>query len=202
MTMRLIVVTGGIGSGKSTVAAKLAEKGGVVLDADHLAHEVYKDPLLKERLREKFGDRIFTRSGSVSRRKLGGIVFDDRKMLENLNRIVSPFIKEKISKSVQRNRKRDKYIVLDALLFFQYKFRFKADLVILTEASEKTCVKRIVERDSFSMEEAEKRIEMQRGLKKEWEQADIKINTDKGGRSVMKEAADIRDDFLKKNGLM
>ena len=202
MNANLIVVTGGIGSGKSTVASKLAEKGGFVIDADRAAHEVYNDPLLKERLREKFGDRIFARSGTVSRRKLGVIVFDDRKMLGNLNRIVRPFIKERISGIVKLHRKRDKYIVLDALLFFQYKFRFKADLVVLTEASEKTCIRRIVERDSFSMEEAEKRIEMQRGLKKEWEQADIKINTDKGGRSVMKEAADIRDDFLKKNGLM
>lgn len=66
MSANLIVVTGGIGSGKSTVASKLAEKGGFVIDADREAHEVYKDPVLKERLREKFGDRIFTRSGLVS----------------------------------------------------------------------------------------------------------------------------------------
>lgn len=130
------------------------------------------------------------------------IVFDDGKMLADLNRIVRPFIKKRISGTVKLHKKRDKYIVLDALLFFQYKFRFKADLVILTEASEKTCVKRIVERDSFSTKEAEKRIAMQHGLKREWEQADLKINTDKGIRSVMKEAADIRDDFLEKHDLI
>ena len=161
MSAKIIVVTGGIGSGKSTVASKLAEKGGFVIDADREAHEIFKDPLLKEKLGKKFGDRIFTRAGAVSRGKLGAVVFDNGKMLGSLNRIVRPFVKERISTIVKLHRKKDKYIVLDAILFFQYKFRFKADLVILTEATEKRCMQRIVKRDSFSMEEAEKRIEMQ-----------------------------------------
>ncbi|MBN2185530.1 MAG: dephospho-CoA kinase [Candidatus Krumholzibacteriota bacterium] len=201
MSAKIIVVTGGIGSGKSTVASKLAEKGGYIIDADREAHGIFKDPLLKERLRKEFGDRIFTRAGAVSRGKLGAVVFDNGKMLDSLNRLVRPFVKERISEIVKLHRKKDRYIVLDAVLFFQYKFRFKADLVILTEAAEKRCMRRIMKRDSLSLEEAEKRIEIQRGLKKEWELADIKVNTDRSIRRVMKEVAGIRDDFLRKNGI-
>ncbi len=198
MSAGIIVVTGGICSGKSVIASRLAEKGGYLIDADREAHEVYREPLLKERLRERFGDRVFTPAGAVSRKVLGAMVFEDRKMLQSLNRIVRPYVKKRISEIVRERKKKEKYIVLDAILFFQYKFRFKVDMVILAEASKEACLDRIVKRDSYSVLEAEKRIEMQRGLRREWERADITINTDREIQAVLKEVDDVLDGFLKK----
>ena len=198
MTAPVIVVTGGIGSGKSTVAETIAGRGGYIIDADALAHRALKDDSFKGKLREAFGDDVFTPSGRVSRARLANRVFSDTKRLWQLDRLIRPFVRKIVSEVVSNRREQEKYIVLDAVLFFQYKFRFKAGLVVLTEAIEKTCLRRIMKRDGFSIVEAEQRIESQRRLKKDWLRADVKIDTDTGIRSVRAEAERIRDDFLKK----
>ncbi|MBN2071350.1 MAG: dephospho-CoA kinase [Candidatus Krumholzibacteriota bacterium] len=196
MRAPLIVVTGGIGSGKSTVAAILAGKDGKIIDADALAHGVYDDPALKEKLMERFGPGVFTRSGTVSRAKLGRIVFSDLRMMALLDRTVRPFVKELVSKTVRESRSRNKYIVLDAVLYFQYKFRFRADLVVTTRASERTRVKRIVERDKCDASEARRRIETQKGMEDEWNRAGVTIDTDCSRKALLRKTVDIREKFI------
>ncbi len=192
----LIVVTGPIASGKSTVAEIMARGGGCLVDADLLAHGVFNDRRLKEKLREHFGESIFTRGGGVSRKRLGRLVFSDDAALEKLDSIVRSGIKKIITERIKILRRTEKYIVLDAVLFFKYKFTFKTDLTIRTEASRETRVRRLMRRNGFSREEAELRIESQRKLAGDWKKADIVINTDTGLRRLEKEAARIRDEFI------
>jgi dephospho-CoA kinase len=91
----VIGLTGGIGSGKSTVAAMLAEKGATVLNADQVGWDVYRpggpayEPII-----EAFGREIVADDGSVNRKKLGAIVFADPEARQRLNAITHPLIKE------------------------------------------------------------------------------------------------------------
>jgi dephospho-CoA kinase len=97
--VRLIGLTGGIGSGKSTVAAMLAERGAVVIDADRVAHEIYEPGSSGyERVVERFGPSILDEQGRVDRPKLGGVVFNDPAALQDLNRIIHPLVRTEIAR--------------------------------------------------------------------------------------------------------
>jgi dephospho-CoA kinase len=97
--VRLIGLTGGIGSGKSTVAAMLADRGAVVIDADRVAHEVYEpgsegyDALL-----QRFGPDIVDDLGRIDRPRLGAVVFNNPKALEDLNRTIHPLVRREIAR--------------------------------------------------------------------------------------------------------
>lgn len=192
----IIVVTGSIASGKTLVADVLAGAGGALVDCDSLAHRAYDDAELAGRIIRRFGDSILTPTGKVSRVGLGRMVFSDSQLLAELNRLVGPFVGRIIGEKVRSLRTEARYIVLDAVLFFQYKFRFKVDLVVLTEASMKTRLSRVMRRDGFSRKEALMRIERQKSLERGWAQADITIRTDQPRKRVIAAATGIRDRFI------
>ena len=192
----VIVVTGAIASGKTLVATVLADRGGTLVDCDSLARRVYDNDELLRRLVEVFGDGILTPSGRVSRVRLAKKVFSDESLLERLNELVRPFVTRIINETMRRLRTETRYIVLDAVLFFQYKFRFKVDLVVLAEASVETRLRRMMRRDGFSRKEALMRIERQTPLEREWAKADVTVRTDVPKKRVIAAAVDIRDRFI------
>lgn len=196
----LIAVTGGIASGKSTVARVMAAAGGCLLDADAIARSVYRDPLVREKVGSEFGG-VLTPGGRISRKRLGRAVFGDPGALARLERIVKPQVKRTINEIIRQKKKRERYIVLDAVLYFQYKFEFRADLSVMTRAAENIRVERLAKRDGMSVADARERVESQRPLYKGWEKADIKLDTSAGLKSVKKKAAEIRDEFLKSRGV-
>ena len=94
----LVGLTGGIGSGKSTVAELLAERGARVIDADRVAHEVYApDTLGFHRIVERFGKGVLGEDGAIDRAKLGAMVFRDPKALADLNGIVHPLVRAEVA---------------------------------------------------------------------------------------------------------
>jgi dephospho-CoA kinase len=196
MRTPVMVVTGGIGSGKTTVAGVLAGGHGRVVDCDELAHRALESDPVKERLVRVFGEGIITRSGRVSRARLARLVFSEDARLAALERIVRPAVSRIISDEVRRLRSEYPYIVLDAVVYFNYKFRFKVDLVVLTEAPERTRLRRIMKRDGMSRERALGRIERQRSLRGSWAKADVVLNTGRSRREVERAAASIRDRFF------
>ena len=198
MRTPVIVVTGGIASGKTTIARVMAARGGTIVDCDSLAHRAYDNIELKEMLVRTFGRSVLTPTSRISRVRLGRIVFSDDEMMDRLNRMVRPFIAGIINDEVGRLRGKALYIVLDAVLFFQYKFRFKVDLVIVTEASEKTRLRRLVTERGLTREEALMRLDRQKPLHRDWLKADFTIGTDGPSESVVSVAKKIRDDFLEK----
>jgi dephospho-CoA kinase len=196
MRAPIIAVTGAIASGKTLVATVLAGGQGALIDCDALAHRAYEDDKFVERLVGWFGASILTPSGKVSRVRLGRIVFADEKNLTTLNGLVKPYVRRIISERVRREREEARYIVLDAVLFFQYKFRFKVELVVLTEASVKTRLSRVMRRDGLSRKEALLRIERQKPLVGSWKRADVTIRTDQAEEKVIAAATKIRDRFI------
>ena len=196
MKVPLIVVTGPIASGKSTVARAMAKGGGVYVDADILAHEALEDPGFIERLEEEFGREVLAGKGKVSRLRLAVLVFSDQKKLDRLNVIIRPYVKKLARKRLEELAETSEYIVLDAVLFLQYKFRLKADLVVFTDAPEEVRIRRMMRRNGFDRKEAELRIERQKDLFKDWEKAGVRLDTDIPLAELRKEAARIRDGFL------
>ena len=199
MKAPLIVVTGPIASGKTTVAKVMAERGGEYVDADAMAHEVLDDPSFAPQLAAEFGGDVIS-GGRVSRLRLAGIVFPDQGKLDRLNALIRPRLKAFAREKLIDLAETADYIVLDAVLFIQYKFRFKADLVVLTDAPEEVRIRRMMRRNGFDRDEAVQRIERQRDLYAGWEKAGVRIDTDAPLPAVRKEAERIRDEFLEKHG--
>jgi dephospho-CoA kinase len=196
MRVPVIGVTGPIASGKTTVAKIIAGGEGALIDCDALGARALEEPEVRRRIVAAFGAGVLASGGAVSRGKLARIVFASDLDLERLDRIVRASLKRIITAEVLKRRARAPYIVLDAVLLFQYKFRFKVDYVVATRASRAKRLARIVRRDGVSRNEALARIERQGKLESGWAKADVSIATDGSLARVRSEAGRVRDRFL------
>ncbi len=178
--MFIIGLTGGILSGKSTIAQMLAEKGAVVIDADKLAHEAYKPKTkLNQELIDEFGADIKKPDGSIDRKKLSKIVFDDSKALARLNNILHPHMREMAQAKIERFRKKGvPVVVLEGALLIEAKWTDLADEVWVTLAPPEVAVKRLEERGGLTENEARARIQAQLPATERTKYADVIINTD------------------------
>jgi dephospho-CoA kinase len=110
----LVGLTGGIGAGKSTVSAMLAERGAVIVDADQIARDLQSpgSPVL-DSMAERFGDHIIGDDGSLDRAAVAAIVFNDEAALKDLNGIVHPAMQSEIQRQIDEHRSTDRVVVLD-----------------------------------------------------------------------------------------
>lgn len=178
--MFIIGLTGGILSGKSTIAQMLTEKGAAVIDADKLAHEAYKpDTKLNQELVDEFGPGIRKADGSIDRKKLSRIVFGDEKALARLNAIVHPRMKEMARVEIERLKKKGvRVVVLEAALLIEAGWTDLADEVWVALAPPDVAVQRLKERGGLSEDEARARIKAQLPPAERAQHADVIINTD------------------------
>jgi dephospho-CoA kinase len=118
--MLVIGLTGGIGSGKSTVSALLAEKGAVILDADKIVHEVQEPsgPAFQP-IVEHFGEGVVGPDGRLDRPALAAIVFNDAEALAALNKIVHPLVGQQIFERMQELAETDSVVILDVPLLVE-----------------------------------------------------------------------------------
>jgi len=145
--MVIIGLTGGIGSGKSTVARFLAELGAVHLDGDKLGHEVYRhgSPAWQALVTE-FGAGILDAGGEIDRKKLGQIVFADPKSLKRLNGIVHPLIRDLALQRLEDCRRRGvAVVVLEAAVLIEAGWTDLVDEVWVVTAAEDAVVRRVKE---------------------------------------------------------
>lgn len=171
--MKIIGVTGGIGSGKSTVSRILRDLGAKIVSADKIARDiVHKGEKALLEIVEHFGDEILTSNGELDRKKLGTIVFGNNEKLEVLNSITHKYIVEKIVNIVEQFKMDNKsgIMVIDAPIPVEHGFIDIVDQVWVVTADIDVRVKRIIERDGITREEALSRINSQ---KKESEYLDI-----------------------------
>jgi dephospho-CoA kinase len=177
--MKIIGLTGGIGSGKSTVARFLGELGAVVTDLDKVGHDVLKKGgEAYQKVVSGFGEGILNEDGEIDRRKLGKIVFHDREALKRLNQIVHPVIDNKVKKITQESRKKGiKVVVLEAAAMLENERRWKVDEIWVTVAPEQAVLGRLKERSGYSEAEARTRILSQMKNKERVKKADVVIDT-------------------------
>lgn len=158
--MIVIGLTGGIGSGKSTVAGYLAELGAVVMDADKMGHEVYLPGTPGHRdVVNAFGHDILDSSGMVDRKKLGRLVFSDSGALVRLNAIVHPRILHLVRNRIKELQSKEvPAVVVEAALLIEAGWAKSMDEVWLTVAPEKTVIQRLMGDRSASEDEIMARI--------------------------------------------
>jgi len=187
--MKVIGLTGGIGSGKSTVSRFLKELGAVVIDADKVGHEAFKpDTETWREVVAAFGQEILTTGGEIDRQKLGNIVFGDSQALARLNQIVHPRIYDLVKARIEDYRRRGvKVVVLELPLLVEVPLALKAgqptlsdelDEVWVTVAPESTVLKRLEEKMGLSEAEARARIRSQLASEERVKHADVVIDTD------------------------
>ncbi|MFH1032748.1 MAG: dephospho-CoA kinase [Chloroflexota bacterium] len=178
--MKVIGLTGGIGSGKSTVAQFLKELGAVIIDADKVGHEAYKPDT--EGWRETvaaFGKRILNQSGEIDRKKLAEIVFKDPKALSRLNRIMHPRMFEMIKAQIEEYRRQGvKVAVVEAAILIEANWTSIADEVWVAVAPEARVIERVKKQRGQADEQTLARIRSQLSQKERLKYADVVINND------------------------
>ncbi|MBN2515721.1 MAG: dephospho-CoA kinase [Deltaproteobacteria bacterium] len=159
-----IGLTGGIGSGKSTVDGLFRGKGAYIIDFDTLAHEAEApgSPAWKE-IVAYFGRDILNNDDTINRERLGNIVFRDREKLEKLNSIVHPSVFDEWKRKVEEIRlKRDDAIIIsDIPLLIEVRWYKYVDVVILVYISPEEQMKRMMKRNGYSRHEAMDRLNSQ-----------------------------------------
>jgi len=161
--MKVIGITGTIGSGKSTVTGFLRDLGAEVIDADEVGHEVYLPGSPGwEAVVEAFGKGILAADGTVDRHKLGEIVFKNQVVLSRLNCIVRPLIAQEVQARLKELRKkRTRVVVLEAALLIEAGWSPLVDEIWVTTAPESVIFKRLAAKREMSRAQAQARIKAQ-----------------------------------------
>ena len=163
----IIGLTGGIGTGKSTVSRKLRERGYPVIDLDVISREVIEYPEVIDELVRNFGIEILESQNnisgkkSISRNKLRQTVFKEEKKVSVLNSIMHPPIVEEMRRQIEELRKNYKTVFVEVQLLFEAKLEKEFDLTVLVYADKKTQLERVLKRDGRKEEEVQQIINAQ-----------------------------------------
>jgi dephospho-CoA kinase len=172
----LVGLTGGIGSGKSTVSAMLAERGAEIIDADHIAREVVmpgRDAWCK--IRDHFGPGVLFADGSIDRQALADIVFGDKSKLALVNEITHPAIFKRIADRLEAAKDRDVIVVLDAALLIETGLAQRVDVLVVTHSPKEVQVDRLAAM-GMPAAQAKARIAAQAAPEERLARADIVID--------------------------
>jgi dephospho-CoA kinase len=180
--MALIIgLTGGIVSGKSTVARMFKDLGAKIVDADKLGHKVIlPQGAAWKRIIKIFGKDILQKDQTINREKLGKIVFANQNLLKKLNKITHPeiikLIKKEISLAKDDSKEEKKILIIDAALIYETKIDRLMDKIIVVYLDEEEQLKRLIKRNNLSEKEALQKIKSQIPLKEKIEIADYVID--------------------------
>ena len=175
----VIGLTGGIASGKSSIAKRLEKLGAQIINADLVGHSVYKPGTQAyNEIIESFGDRILDSNGSINRRSLGSIVFSDGEKLHLLNSIVWPRIMEKLKELISEMASGNvRVCVVEAALLLEAGWDDVVDEIWVSVIPEGEAIKRLGDRNGLSVEEAKKRLASQLKNKERVSRANVVLST-------------------------
>ena len=187
--MILVGLTGGIGSGKSTVSALLAQRGAVIVDADAIVRELQQPgtPVF-EAIVERFGTGVVAADGTLDRAALAAIVFNDADALKDLNGIVHPATGVAIAERVAAQRGTDKVVVLDVPLLAEGR-RHTVQAVLVVDTPVEVAVRRLVDQRGMPEADARARIANQATREERRAMADHVIDNS-GERADLEAAVD------------
>jgi dephospho-CoA kinase len=159
---KIIGITGGIASGKSTVVAEIRKHGYQVIDADQVVHELQaKGGKLYQALCNWLGTDILQENGELDRKKLGQLIFSSKDMLEKSSRLQNGIIREELARRRDELAKTQDVFFMDIPLLIEHDYMEWFDDIWLVHLDEKTQLERLVLRNHFSKEEAKKRMASQ-----------------------------------------
>jgi len=148
---KIIGLTGGIGSGKTTVAKYFASKGIPVYIADEAAKDIMNDKSVVQEVQALFSENVIQKDGLLDRNAIRELVFNDKTKLEQLNKIIHPKVKTDFDNWLKKNKKA-KFIIKEVAILFETNGQKYCDATILVTAPIETRIKRVLERDSTSRE--------------------------------------------------
>jgi dephospho-CoA kinase len=177
--MILVGLTGGVATGKSTVARMFKQCGAVVIDADELAHEVVKPgkPAWRE-IVKTFGKTVLNADRTFNRRELGAIVFRNQTKRRRLERIIHPRVAREQTRLTKQAARKDSHavVIYDVPLLFEAGIDTRVDTTIVVTADRETQIARLKTRNDLSRAEAIRRIRSQMPLAKKIQRADHVLN--------------------------
>ncbi len=177
--MKVIGLTGGFKTGKSTVTRMLSELGvEVIIDADKLAHKALKlDSSTYKKIIKEFGEKFLDDEGRINRRKLAKLVFSNKEKLNLLNSIIHPYVIDKVKEKIYKTKQSspNAIIIVDAPLLYEAGMQNMMDKIIVVSATKNKQIQRARQTTSLSEYEVKRRIENQLPLTEKEKLADVVI---------------------------
>jgi len=188
----VIGILGGIGSGKSTVAAEFAKLGCKVIDADRIAHELLDEPAVRDKIKALFGLAVINSSGKIDREKLAETAFADVQMLEALNKIIHPYVLKRTQELIEKFNCQNqvKAIVLDMPLLVEVGWHKKCDKLIFVNSEKKLRLQR-AKKMGFNKNQVKIRENFQISLDNKANLADNTIENNSDFSAIVKQVTDI-----------
>ena len=175
--VRIIGITGGIASGKSTVTDFLKQQGYQVIDADQVVYELQEPgERLYQALLSTFGSTILQEDGRLDRPKLGAMIFGNPELLAQSSQLQNEIIREELARRRDLLAETEDIFFMDLPLLFELEYDNWFDQIWLVDVTEETQLSRLMARNALSREEAEKRIAAQLSLQEKRKRADVLID--------------------------
>jgi dephospho-CoA kinase len=193
----IIGILGGIGSGKSTVAAEFAKLGCMVIDADKIAHELLDRKNVKEKIVGLFGEAALDSSGRIGHKKLADIVFASVDKLASLNRVIHPLVLARTEELIERYNKQNqvKAIVLDMPLLLEVGWKRRCDKLIFVNCEQKIRAER-AKKKGFDKNQIKIREKFQISLDNKVDLADNTVENNSDFSALVRQIADIFSDIM------
>jgi dephospho-CoA kinase len=196
--VKLIGLTGGIATGKTTVSRLLQESGVPVIDADAVYSKLSeKGNRVWEVIHQAFGEKFFLSDGEMDRKALGNLIFSDNQAREKLDRITHPIVKEEMLRILRRIKKEQNpsLIVMDVPLLFESGWNRWMDEVWVVAVPEEMQIERLVKRDNLSREEALLRIKSQMSIEEKKKLAHRVIDNSRSVSDTKSQVEKILDEY-------
>lgn len=195
--MKVIGLTGGIGTGKSTVESIFQELGAYVIDADNIVHLLYTEEDVKKKIRQLFGEEVFS-EGKVDRKKVAKIVFSDIEKRRALEQLIHPKVERRIKDWLKDLKEKDKdaIAIVSVPLMIETGSYKRYEKVVLVYAPKEKQIERLLKK-GYTVEEAINRIEAQMDIEEKLKFADYVIMNTSTIQKLRKEVERVFNDIKK-----
>ena len=176
--MKIVGLTGGISSGKSTVSSYLKQLKIPVIDADEVARKVVEPNTQgAKEIRKAFGSDVFEEDGSLNRQKLGALIFSNAENRQKLDELLQPLIKIMILDEIEAYRQKgENMIVLDLPLLFEKQYEELCEEIIVVYIPRKLQLERLMKRNQYTKQEALSRIDSQLSIEEKRKRATVLLD--------------------------
>ena len=198
--IKVIGITGGIASGKSTITAMLESLGADLIDADKICHELINTKEIALEVTKRWGSQLQDNHGRIKRDALAEIVFSEEKEISALNRIIHPKAIKQIKSEIAKSHSdvATKAIVLDAALLVESNLVEICDIVLFVDSDEGRCKERVQCSRKWPLDEIEKREKFQGLLQQKREISDVIINNNNSKEDTLNQIKDFWSQFITK----